>query len=216
MVRYADDFVILCRSPEEAAAALAVVQAMDGASRPDAASGQDPDRGRAGRRASTSWAITSSAGRRWPRDEEPGEAQGHDPREDASGPTGRACKAIIADLNRTLRGWFEYFKHSHRTTFRTAGRLDPHAAAEHPAQTAGRRRGRGRGADHHRWPNAFFAEHGLFSLQRRPCCGSSILLEVRPPTGEPDAGDPPVRFGGRGTAHAVSLPLSEDHDRALE
>ena len=40
MVRYADDFVILCRSPEEAARALAVVQAMDGGSRPDTASGR--------------------------------------------------------------------------------------------------------------------------------------------------------------------------------
>ena len=28
---------------------------------------------------------------------------------------------------------------------------------------------------------------------------SSILLEVKPPTGEPYAGDPPVRFGGRGS-----------------
>jgi len=26
----------------------------------------------------------------------------------------------------------------------------------------------------------------------------SILIEVKPPTGEPYAGDPPVRFGGRG------------------
>ena len=25
-------------------------------------------------------------------------------------------------------------------------------------------RGRGRGADHQRWPNAFFAQHRLFSL----------------------------------------------------
>jgi hypothetical protein len=25
----------------------------------------------------------------------------------------------IADVNRTLRGWFEYFKHSHHKTFRT-------------------------------------------------------------------------------------------------
>jgi Group II intron, maturase-specific domain len=25
----------------------------------------------------------------------------------------------IGDVNRTLRGWFEYFKHSHRKTFRT-------------------------------------------------------------------------------------------------
>ena len=67
MVRYADDFVILCRSPEEAAAALAMVQAMDGGSRPDAAPDQDADRRRAGRTALTSWAIGSSGGRRWPR-----------------------------------------------------------------------------------------------------------------------------------------------------
>ena len=33
-------------------------------------------------------------------------------------------------------------------------------------------------------------------LENRPCAGPSILIEVKPPTGEPDAGDPPVRFGG--------------------
>lgn len=27
-----------------------------------------------------------------------------------------------------------------------------------------KRKGRGRGADHQRWPNAFFAAQGLFSL----------------------------------------------------
>ena len=31
----------------------------------------------------------------------------------------------------------------------------------------------------------------------------------RPPTGKPDAGNPPVRFGGRGGAPAPSLPLSQ-------
>ena len=45
-----------------------------------------------------------------------------------------------------------------------SGRLDPDEAAKHPPQTAGRN-GRGRGTDHHRWPNAFFAEHGLYSLK---------------------------------------------------
>ena len=60
MVRYADDFVILCRSRQEAAEALERVQAMDGASRTDAAPGKDADRGRLGRTALTSWAITSS------------------------------------------------------------------------------------------------------------------------------------------------------------
>jgi RNA-directed DNA polymerase len=70
---------------------------------------------------------------------------------------------IIADVNRTLRGWFEYFKHSYRSTFpeldgwirmRLRSILRKHQG----------RSGRGRGADHHRWPNAYFAEHGLFNL----------------------------------------------------
>jgi hypothetical protein len=36
----------------------------------------------------------------------------------------------------------------------------------------------------------------------------SILEEVKPLTGEPDAGDPHVRFGGRGS-EKLSLPLSD-------
>jgi len=31
----------------------------------------------------------------------------------------------------------------------------------------------------------------------------------QPPTGEPDAGEPPVRFGGRGDSNQSSLPLSK-------
>src|SRR5450432_4484995 len=38
------------------------------------------------------------------------------------------------------------------------------------------------------------------------CATLSILSEVKPLTGEPDAGEPPVRFGGRGN-HSFSLPL---------
>src|ERR1022692_5331639 len=44
-------------------------------------------------------------------------------------------------------------------------------------------------------------------FKRGPCRNLSILAEVRPLTGEPDAGDPHVRFGGRGS-HKLSLPLS--------
>src|ERR1700738_5008765 len=33
----------------------------------------------------------------------------------------------------------------------------------------------------------------------RPCATWSILSQGEPPTGEPDAGEPPVRFGGRGS-----------------
>jgi hypothetical protein len=37
---------------------------------------------------------------------------------------------------------------------------------------------------------------------------SRSLSHENPLTGKPDAGDPPVRFGGRGGATAPSLPLS--------
>jgi len=40
-----------------------------------------------------------------------------------------------------------------------------------------------------------------------PCRGLSILSEVTPPTGEQDAGDPPVRFGGRGSVLALPTPI---------
>jgi hypothetical protein len=42
------------------------------------------------------------------------------------------------------------------------------------------------------------AKQRLLDLATTHAC-SPILFEVRPPTGEPDAGDPPVRFGGRGS-----------------
>jgi hypothetical protein len=35
---------------------------------------------------------------------------------------------------------------------------------------------------------------------RNPCLRTSILMQGDPLTGEPDAGDPPVRFGGRGNS----------------
>ena len=32
-------------------------------------------------------------------------------------------------------------------------------------------------------------------------------IEAQPPTGEPDAGDPQVRFGGRGSPQALPTPI---------
>jgi RNA-directed DNA polymerase len=76
---------------------------------------------------------------------------------------GQSPSAIIVDLNRALVGWFEYFKHSHRHTF---SRLDQWTRMRLRSILRQRHggRGRGRGWDHFRWPNAFFAEQGLFSL----------------------------------------------------
>jgi hypothetical protein len=45
-----------------------------------------------------------------------------------------------------------------------------------------------------------------FQLALRPCFGPPVLLQVKPSTGEPDAGDPHVRFGGRGVRTQSHLP----------
>ena len=49
------------------------------------------------------------------------------------------------------------------------------------------------------------AELGLQGLNTAHVFGSSILFEVKPPTGEPDAGNPLVRFGG-GRGRTQSVP----------
>ena len=76
---------------------------------------------------------------------------------------GHSLTEIIETLNRTTKGWFEYYKHSHWTTFEP---LDKWIRMRLRSILRRRRhgKGRGRGADHQRWPNAYFAEHGLYSL----------------------------------------------------
>ena len=77
---------------------------------------------------------------------------------------GRSLSTIIADVNRTTKGWFEYFKHSHRFVF---PKIDGWIRMRLRSILRKRRhrQGRGRGADHQRWPNAYFAKQGLYSLQ---------------------------------------------------
>ena len=66
-----------------------------------------------------------------------------------------------------LRGWFEYFKHSHWTTF---GSLDRwiRMGLRSLLRKRHKRKGRGRGSDHQRRPNADFTDLGLFSLTVAP------------------------------------------------
>lgn len=79
---------------------------------------------------------------------------------------GQALPRVIADVNLTLRDWYGYFQHSYRPTFR---RVDGWIRRRLRSILRRRRGARGiastRGADQTRWPIAFFAKHGLFSLQ---------------------------------------------------
>jgi len=162
MVRYADDLVILCRSPEEATRALAAVQGWTAA----AGLTLHPTKTRIVDARDDGFEFLGyrfEDGRRSPRAKSLKKLK-DTIRAKTKRTSGQSLRAIIDALNPTLRGWFEYFKHSGRWT-RT--RLDQWIRMR--LRSLLRKRlgleGCGRGADHHRWPNAFFAEQGLYSLK---------------------------------------------------
>ena len=69
-------------------------------------------------------------------------------------------------LNPILRGWLNYFRRSSNAAdFQS---LDSYLRARLRAILRKRRgwRGRSRGADHQRWPNRYFDELGLLSLEQ--------------------------------------------------
>ena len=164
MVRYADDFVVLCRSPEEAAAALVAVRRWTA----EAGLTLHPSKTRLVDARSKGFDFLGyrfNAGRRWPRSKSLRKLK-DTIRATTKRTSGHSLPQIVADVNRTLGGWFEYFKHSHRWIFRILDSWIRRRLRSLLRKRLGRRGiARVHGDDHRRWPNAFFAEHGLFSLQ---------------------------------------------------
>jgi RNA-directed DNA polymerase len=162
MVRYADDFVILCQSENEARETLEQLRQW-------VAGGGltlHPDKTRivnASNKGGFDFlGYHFERGHHWPRQKSLDKF-----RETIRQKTGRlrpgSMEDITTEVNRTLRGWFEYFKHSLSNVFEredqwVRGRLRAILRTRHKGH------GRARGLDHQRWPNAYFADLGLFSL----------------------------------------------------
>lgn len=162
MIRYADDFVILCKSKQEAEEALEQVrQWMQQAgltlhpTKTRIVNANEPG-------GFDFLGYHFERGYRWPRQKSLDKFKQtirDKSRRSRPGP----LVHLIQDLNKTLRGWFAYFKHSHYTTFETLDgwlreRLRTILRKRH------KRSGRATRKDHQRWPNAYFAERGLISL----------------------------------------------------
>ena len=116
MVRYADDFVVLCRTPQEAAAALGVVQGWT----VQAGLTLHPDKTRLVHAWNEGFEFLGyhfERGRRWPRRKSMGKLK-DTIRAKTKRTVGQALPKVIADINLTLRGWYGYFQHSYRPTFR--------------------------------------------------------------------------------------------------
>jgi RNA-directed DNA polymerase len=161
MVRYADDFVILCRTKEEAEAALELVRVWVEA----AGLTLHPEKTRIVDERTESFDFLGYkflSGNRFIRTKSLDKFK-DSIREKTARNSGHGLEQIIANVNPTLRGWFEYFKHADPLKFSS---LDSWLRGRLRSILRRRMggRGRGRGTDHQRWKNAYFAERGLFSL----------------------------------------------------
>jgi len=162
MVRYADDIVILCRSRSEAERALAWVRARVEAKGLSLHSDKTRlvDATQLGGFEFLGYHF--ERGKRWPRKKSL-EALKERVRDQTPRTSGQKLEVVISGLNDILRGWFGYFKHSLATTFVPLDSWVRTRLRSILRKRAGRR-GRGRGSDHQRYNNDFFAEQGLFSL----------------------------------------------------
>ncbi len=164
MVRYADDFVVMCRSKEDAAAALAVVQQWTA----ETGLTLHPTKTRLVDEREDGFDFLGyhfEAGKRWPRAKSRKKFR-DTIRAKTKRTSGHSMTQIVADVNRTLRGWFEYFKHSRAPTFRMEDGF-VRRRLRSILRKRSRRKGsaKANGADQTRWPIAYFAALGLYSLQ---------------------------------------------------
>jgi RNA-directed DNA polymerase len=179
MVRYADDAVVLCRTREEAEDALTRMRAWVDAN----GLTLHPDKTHVGdcRLEGHGFEFLGyrfEAGLRWVRKKSLIGLRDKI-RALTKRNRGDSIESIIASINPTLRGWFGYFQHAHRYTFSSVdGFVRRRLRAILRRQL--HRPGQGRCLrDHTRWPNAFFADLGLFTmsealrLARQSRCGNN-------------------------------------------
>jgi RNA-directed DNA polymerase len=163
MVRYADDFVILCRSAEGAQAALNRVQQWTA----EAGLTLHPEKTRivdANTEGFDFLGYHFERGKRWPRDKSLKRFK-DTLRSKTRRTAGHQLAVIIARVNRTTVGWFEYFKHSsYPTRFEALDGWIRRRLRRILLKRHKRRRHSGLGTAHQRWPNDFFEAHGFFSM----------------------------------------------------
>src|SRR5260370_12422435 len=162
MVRYADDIVVMCRSEAEAQEAFQQITKWT----TTAGLVLHPEKTRIVNAAAPGGfdflGYHFQRGRKTPRRKSLDKLKSAI-REKTGRNNGQSLETIIANVNASARGWFAYFKHSHRYTFEPLDRLIRTRLRSILRKRRGGK-GRGRGHDHNRWTNAFFAEQGLFSF----------------------------------------------------
>lgn len=167
MVRYADDFIVLCHSEEEAQNVLTFLRQWT----EQAGLLLHPAKTRIVKATVEGFDFLGwhfHGERKWPRQKSLQKLQ--DKLRPLTGRSnGRSLKEIIAQANPILRGWHGYFRKSYRT-----GLSGPDAWLRRRLRAMLRTREKRPGyglseADSRRWPNRWFAAQGLFSLEHGSC-----------------------------------------------
>jgi RNA-directed DNA polymerase len=164
MVRYADDFIVLCRTQEQAQEALERVKDWVEANglKLHPIKTRLVDASLAGGFDFLGYHF--ERGMKWPRNKSMDKLK-DTIRKKTRRTQGRCMRAICEDLSRTLRGWYGYFKHSKANVFE---QIDGYMRGRLRSILRKRRKkkGLGRGKDHQRWPNVYFTTMGLYSLKQ--------------------------------------------------
>lgn len=163
MVRYADDFVVLCTSQTQAQHALELIsQWMQEAQlqlHPQKT--KIIDATQPGGFEFLGYHF--ERGYKWPRQKSVLKMRAA-VRRQTSRSNGQSLERTIARLNPILRGWYNYFRHGR---VHTLGNLDGWVRGRLRSilRKRTKRKGKAKGwPDHRRWPNCFFEEAGLFNL----------------------------------------------------
>ena len=162
MVRYADDFVMLCRTEAGAHAALDAVRHWVN----EAGLTLHPEKTRVVDASQPGGfdflGYHFERGLKWPRAKSLQKLKER-VRAKTLRTGGRSLRAIVTDVNRTLRGWYGYSQHRKANVF---GAVDGYVRRRLRSLLE-KRRGhtrQGLGAAHQRWPKEWFARRGLLSL----------------------------------------------------
>lgn len=161
MVRYADDFVVLCRSKSDAEEALRMITAWV----EEAGLTLHPTKTKIVDSRVKSFAFLGYSFRGdkiYPRRESLAKMKARikelTPRKRPG-----SIESIAAELNRTLVGWFNYFRHCRWTIFKD---LDGKIRARLRRLLLSRHRNNPKRLPRkQRWPNAYFTRAGLYSLR---------------------------------------------------
>jgi RNA-directed DNA polymerase len=172
MVRYADDFVILCESKEQTQDCLNLlttwVEEMSLTLHPEKTGVVDMQiPGSSFDFLGYSYVHTQRGNQQRFVSDKSTQKLRHTLRPYLKRTNGFSMDCIIRQINPILRGWFTYFKESHPNSL-TGMSGWVRMRLRSILRKRQKKKGRARGLDHQRWPNTYFEELGLYTVTQSP------------------------------------------------